>query len=308
MKLHRPLQVGQASRLSSFVSKPSAQGLEDRRDACPTHAAFTMVEVAIALAVIGFALVAIIGILPAGLNVQKENREETVINQDAAIWMSVLRGGSKATDYLTNYVDAIEIESTEYDALGTPGTVELKRYTPLNATIPGYELVYGGTIVGLLSTPKYQPQEAGGFISNSVIAYVRAISGNVSDKAPNDNPTVRDSAFGYRFMPEIAPFTSQDTRWTNYTDFQIVSADPQEAYARTLALNMFEFRLQFRWPLRPPLDNNFSPPVSTNLGSGRQTFRTVVAGSVYDAANNPIQPSPGLYFFQAGVFQKEEQP
>ena len=43
----------------------------------PGRAGFTMVEVAISLAIIGFALVAVIGILPAGLNVQKENREET---------------------------------------------------------------------------------------------------------------------------------------------------------------------------------------------------------------------------------------
>ena len=40
-----------------------------------TQAAFTMVEIAICLAVIGFALVAIIGVLPIGMNVQKDNRE-----------------------------------------------------------------------------------------------------------------------------------------------------------------------------------------------------------------------------------------
>src|SRR5947207_7764407 len=40
------------------------------------RSAFTMIEIAISLAVIGFALVAIIGILPTGMNVQKENREE----------------------------------------------------------------------------------------------------------------------------------------------------------------------------------------------------------------------------------------
>ena len=47
--------------------------------------AFTMVEIAICLAVIGFALAAIIGILPLGLSVQRENREETVINQDGNV-------------------------------------------------------------------------------------------------------------------------------------------------------------------------------------------------------------------------------
>ena len=44
---------------------------------------FSMIEIAIALGVIGFALVAIVGILPLGLTVQRDNRAETIINQDA---------------------------------------------------------------------------------------------------------------------------------------------------------------------------------------------------------------------------------
>ena len=38
--------------------------------------AFTMIEIAICLAIIGIALVAIIGVLPLGMNVQRDNREE----------------------------------------------------------------------------------------------------------------------------------------------------------------------------------------------------------------------------------------
>ena len=44
---------------------------------------FTMIEVALSLAIVAFALVAIMGVMPAGLNVQRENREETIISQDA---------------------------------------------------------------------------------------------------------------------------------------------------------------------------------------------------------------------------------
>ncbi|MGD0614189.1 MAG: type II secretion system protein, partial [Verrucomicrobiota bacterium] len=56
---------------------------------------FTMIEIALCLAIIGFALVAIIGVLPTGLNVQKDNREETIINQDAAVWMDAIRHGAQ---------------------------------------------------------------------------------------------------------------------------------------------------------------------------------------------------------------------
>jgi len=36
---------------------------------------FTIIELAICLGIIAFALVAIIGVLPIGINVQKDNRE-----------------------------------------------------------------------------------------------------------------------------------------------------------------------------------------------------------------------------------------
>ena len=72
-----------------------------------SSSAFTMIEIAISLAVIGFALVAIIGILPTGMQVQKDNRQETIINQDASVWMDAIRSGARGYDDLTNYVLAI---------------------------------------------------------------------------------------------------------------------------------------------------------------------------------------------------------
>jgi type II secretory pathway pseudopilin PulG len=55
---------------------------------------FTMIEIAIAIGVIGFALVAIIGILPAGMEVQKDNREDTLISQDAPYFLDAIRNGA----------------------------------------------------------------------------------------------------------------------------------------------------------------------------------------------------------------------
>ena len=71
------------------------------------RSAFTMVEVAISLAIIGFALLAIVGVLPMGMNVQKENREATVVNQDATVFIEAIRNGARGVDDLTNYVYAI---------------------------------------------------------------------------------------------------------------------------------------------------------------------------------------------------------
>ena len=69
-----------------------------------------MVEIAIAVAIIAFALVAIIGILPAGLQVQKENREDTLIGQDGSYFIEAIRNGSGGLDELANLVRDLRIE------------------------------------------------------------------------------------------------------------------------------------------------------------------------------------------------------
>ena len=69
--------------------------------------AFTLIEIAISLAVNGIALVAIIGVLPRGMNVQRENREATIINQDATVFIEAISKGAQGMNDLTNYVFAI---------------------------------------------------------------------------------------------------------------------------------------------------------------------------------------------------------
>ena len=49
-----------------------------------------MVEIALAIGILGIALVAIVGVLPVGLNVQKDNREDTLVEQEGDFFMEVL--------------------------------------------------------------------------------------------------------------------------------------------------------------------------------------------------------------------------
>ncbi|MGI8966215.1 MAG: type II secretion system protein, partial [Limisphaerales bacterium] len=65
-----------------FLTMGSARVLRVLRGGAPRSRAFTMIEIAISLAVIGFAVVAIIGVLPYGLQPQGRNHEDTLINQD----------------------------------------------------------------------------------------------------------------------------------------------------------------------------------------------------------------------------------
>lgn len=88
--------------------------------------AFTMVEIALALAVIAFALVAIIGILPTGLNIAQLSREESIVNRDGTYLLEALRNGAQGmvdlSDYCLDLDGATSLSSEEIiSRISTPG-------------------------------------------------------------------------------------------------------------------------------------------------------------------------------------------
>jgi len=242
-----------------------------------------MIEIAISLAVIGFALVAILGILPIGMGVQKQNREETIINQDASVFLDAIRNGARGLDNLSQYIIAITNTVTRYSGQGVPSRAQVFGYTPWGSTkdgapaSPQFPLTNGLRIIGLLSTPKYVPLP-NGFYSNHVVAYVRALSGPASEKYPQDNAAVQDLAFSYRLTPEVVPITTLD-------------ANPN------LRNNLHELRLSFRWPL-----------VDTRGRAGpvQQSFRATVGGTIQPTTEVgfPSQPEYTLYFLQPRTYVK----
>ncbi|MGN6554168.1 MAG: type II secretion system protein [Verrucomicrobiota bacterium] len=250
------------------------------------NSAFTMVEIALCLAIIGFALVAIIGTLPIGMDVQKNNREETVINEDATMWMDAIRSGSMGFDDVANYVLAITNYWTELDptTLTPNGATKIDYYTPTaseitSATVTAnpYRLIDGYRIVGLLSTPKYTFGNNYAQ-SNYVVAYVRAMSGAAVEKHPQDNPDVLQDAFTYRMIVENTPYVPTDVA-TNAAAIRTL---------RILQENSHDLRLLFRWPVLP----------NGKIGNGRQTYRLLFGGSI---TNRPEFGQP-LYFFQPSTY------
>jgi type II secretory pathway pseudopilin PulG len=278
------------------------------RSALP-EAAFTMIEIAISLAVIGFALVAIIGILPQGMTVQKENRQETIINQDFNMFMEAIRNGGRGFDDLTNYVLAITNYWTIYSDSAAP-VFHVDAHTYYDAwsdgTRTGCEITNGLRIVGLLSTPRYidtTPLNSKGifFRSNYIVAYVRSMSGQAGEKFPQTNTVMQDLAFGYRLMPEIAPYTYYEPDWTNYTAY-LNSKDPNDWISRsnywriasTVQTNLCDMRLTFRWPSFP----------NGKVGNDRQIFRTTAGGHLV-LTNNLTMP---LWFFEPRTYVKAKLP
>jgi type II secretory pathway pseudopilin PulG len=251
-------------------------------------AAFTMVEIAICLAIIGLALVAIIGVLPLGMNIQRDNREETIINQDATVLLEAIRNGERGGTDLTNYVYAITNYVTPYNQQMQPGKTVVSGYTQDAAQILGYNVSPGlfaltnnACIIGVLSTPEYlniafQPTNnlmSGGY-SNHVEAFVHAISGPAVEKPPQDNQILVADSFSYIVRVVNSPVATA----TNMMGL---------AQQKLLAANLHEVGLSFYWPIRP----------NGSVGLGRQTQRTMVAGT--------IQTIPGrqpLYFFESQIF------
>ena len=81
------------------------------------EAAFTMAEIAIALGVIAFALIAIIGILPTGLQTQRDNREETIVNQDARLLVEAIKSGGRD---VTSDIGAFVVSTNDVNGVRVP--------------------------------------------------------------------------------------------------------------------------------------------------------------------------------------------
>lgn len=277
--------------------------------------AFTLVEIALSLAIIGFALVAIIGALPFGLNVQKENRQETAVVQDANYFLDAIRSGARGLDDLTNYVDSITNYVTDYQVLNEQTNIlnnpapDIFGYTFTGAAInknnaPQNVITNGERIVGLLSTPKIIPNfEAGNpipvnFRSNYVIAYIRSLSGPAIDKAPQTNQVVRDLAFRYRLICEVSAFDNVNLSWINFTApgltlEEVHTRSNAWRLAMTRQSNLHEVRLLFRWPVDS----------QNRAGNQRQVFRTVVSGTL-GATNHPPNPQGmPIWLMQSGNYQ-----
>jgi type II secretory pathway pseudopilin PulG len=291
--------------------------------------AFTMIEIALAIGVIGFALVAIIGILPAGLNVQKDNREDTLISQDAPYFLDAIRDGavisnapaefpatqgnyvyyntSKSLDFLTNYVTSVRFV---YVVNGRP---TITNFFP-STNNPQWS---GAEIIGLLSTPQNN-FTSGDFPSNyfDTIATVRALSGPATEQ--NGQNSIM--AFTYEMEVMITPFNSfalatVTPAWAPdsnqavaalyrnvaaFTNATLPQASlPIQPYRQAfmaapggLQYNLFEVRLRFSWPVLP----------NGSVGPGHQTYRTLIASPLLQASINNGSKSIVGYFFQPQQF------
>ena len=244
--------------------------LVTRHSALVTCSGFTMIEIALCLAIMGFALVAIIGVLPLGMNSQRDNREATVIGQDATVLLEAVRNAARGADYLTNNVYQVINNRCQY--AGGVGT-----NSPI--TFNSGFLTNGANIVGVLSTPEFtdnngvpQPFLPTDGYSNHIVAYVRSLSGLASEKPPQDNAIMVGNTFTYR----VYCVNAAVAQWAVTPGF-----------SQQLNNSLHELRMTFLWPQLP----------NGNVGAGRQTFRTSVAGRLAQDSTNGV-----LFYYSPQFF------
>jgi len=250
--------------------------------------AFTLVEIVLSLAIIAIALVAIIGVMPIGLNVQAENQEESVISADAAIWMEAFRNGAQGMEYLAQndsggddfYIDEVMVERVVRQISdGTPVSSN-RTYLP-NGAMPNF--TSASNLIGILSRPKYQVVTNNQEVNWNVYADVRALNGNMADLGAD-----MDFAFKYRMTPELVPLLAVTP------DHMITTnAGPVPRPLPILATNLFELRLNFQWPLIVGVGGNYR--AQTRFAKSL-TFRTLVSGQQLIRTN---EVTSDLLFFMS---------
>jgi prepilin-type N-terminal cleavage/methylation domain-containing protein len=253
------------------------------------EAGFTMVELALCIAIISIAMVAIMGILPAGMGVQKQNREDSIIAQEASHWMESIRNGALLFDDATNYVDFIQVvQWRDKQAPQTnifPGTY-LNTATA-NAIPTAMRLTYPELILGLLSLPKYDtfPNDQAAkptVLTNGVFAVARAFTGSLNEKILpqelNKKPEDSQLSFAFRYLlrVELVPVA----------ELPVEALDPGLRQWSARQRSLYDVRLTFEWPV---VGNDFS----VRTGGNSRTFRAQVT------AQNRYQRDPKGNILQA---------
>jgi type II secretory pathway pseudopilin PulG len=232
--------------------------------------AFTLIEIALCLAIVAFALVAIIGVLPTGMEVQRDNRQDTLVNQDGPLLTEAIRNATTNLALLTNNLEWIELFSGT-NALQSSNFI--RRVYATNLTPK--------EMLGTICTPKFL--DFGVVYTNTTRAKFRSVSGPMANEATN----AQDMAFNYLLTVEVVPLR-----------YHISPAGADPAVTAATVTNLWELRLAFEWPVIRDSTNNVL------VGSSRRVFRSLVGARLLqeDQTNSLGVVTNTLWFFTPDAY------
>lgn len=253
-----------------------------------------MTEIALCIAVIGIALVAIVGVLPSGLNVQRQNREDTLVAQDAQFLIETIRAGAAGIADLTNQVDFIRWRRTgaEVSEVYFRGP---NYYEPLPGTV--INLTTSWQVTAILSQPRFEFLPNNRVIRNEITAQFRTFSGPFTEKAYRSatglpEPARLETALRYMVNVEAVPGpTRPPIMLAAYTGQAISNNVARQQLQLDQSLN--EIRLTFQWPVFR-VGNDF------RVGNSEKTFRTQVVADRQILTTNLLGTGRTVSRFAAG--------
>ena len=237
---------------------------------------FTMVELSLCIAIVAIAMVALIGILPTGLTVQQQSREEVLMAKEAQYWFDIIRNGNTSLNSLTNYVESIQLvrrfdgggtvtnDPSFYSGIYDPAYEYIGQ--PSSSTLFANGLWDASRIIGLVSRPKYEalpdgPKRFVTVTNQAVYVYMRPASGPVTERPylgvgelMVTNGVLKDQSFRYRATIEVSP-----------------------VYSRSVE-NLSDVRITMQWPVinLPVVENGF---LKRRIGPNTRTYRAQMAGT-----------------------------
>ncbi|MBM3847169.1 MAG: type II secretion system protein [Verrucomicrobia bacterium] len=230
---------------------------------------FTLLEIAVSLAVIGFAIVAVLGVLPSGLNIQRDTRERTIVTQDAAYIIEAIRRGSmdtlSAQTNLVNRVDDMHI-ITIFQNLQTTDSYRVNRDWFPN----------DGEFIKRLAEPI---RSYGPLSQISVRVLMRSLTGSAAEQGGNaDYDRIM---FKYYLTAEVVPVTSVDESVV----YDSAALDPLErsyrdGQMRSMTNNLSELRLKISWPAGLATKPTGEPAWKRDSTTKSMEFRTLLSGAL----------------------------
>lgn len=258
---------------------------------------FTMTELALSIAVVGIALVAIIGILPSGLTVQQQNREDTVVTEDARYLLEAIRSGSRGMTDLAGHLEALRWTRRQ---VGRVGSIDFHGIHNPEPPAGGILLTNNEHIVALLSMPREETLPNGRIVTNEVTAVFRSFTGSFRDKpfldadAGNRPSAARlDTAFRYLVTAESRPAATRPPVVLDLATNQVersILLNQQILLDRSLN----ELALTFQWPV-------FQLGGEYRGGNNRRVFRTQHFSSGTIAVTNFLGMGMNIRRFVPGM-------
>lgn len=255
------------------------------------RAGFTMTELALCIAVVSIALVAIIGVLPTGLNVQRQNREDTIVTEDGKVLINALRTGSTGSANLLNNFDFILWDRYRLDNNGqrTGQPVSARSYrteywTDFDALQKiGYNspllLTNATQLIALMTAPRYVTVNNVEY-QNVVRAQVRAISGSFTEKPIRPYPNPAQSGPDGITLDQRSEFSFRYLLTSEVTPVAISQIGSSASQAFATAQQIHELALTFQWPVVLKVDATTEEKL--RVGNNRRVYRTQVFGQLMD--------------------------